>query len=194
VNTIPVLIALDAMGGDSGPAAVVPAALKALQSHPNLQLILVGNSTVIGEFLRKHHGVNYPRLTVVHASQVVAMDEKPSVALRTKKDSSMRVAINLVKDGKAQACVSSGNTGALMATAKFVLKTLPGIDRPAIMAKFPSIKKNTQVRVLDLGANVDSTPENLVQFAVMGAVVAKAVGNIAAPTVGLLNVSKELLT
>jgi glycerol-3-phosphate acyltransferase PlsX len=191
VNTIPVLIALDAMGGDSGPAAVVPAALKALQSHPNLQLILVGNSTVIGEFLRKHHGVNYPRLTVVHASQVVAMDEKPSVALRTKKDSSMRVAINLVKDGKAQACVSSGNTGALMATAKFVLKTLPGIDRPAIMAKFPSIKKNTQVRVLDLGANVDSTPENLVQFAVMGAVVAKAVGNIAAPTVGLLNVGEE---
>lgn len=191
MNTTPVLIALDAMGGDAGPAVVVPAALKALQLYPNLQLILVGDETVVGEYLRKHQGINYPRLSIVHASQIVGMDEKPSNALRMKKDSSMRVAINLVKEGKAQACVSSGNTGALMATAKFVLKTLPGIDRPAIMAKLPTIKKNTQVRVLDLGANVDSTPQNLVEFAVMGSVVAKAVGNIAEPTVGLLNVGEE---
>ena len=190
-NNNPVIIALDAMSGDLGSEAIVPAALKALQLYPNLSLILVGDQTVVTEYLRKHQGINYPRLTIVHASQIVAMDERPSIALRNKKDSSMRVAINLVKEGKAHACVSSGNTGALMAIAKFVLKTLPGIDRPAIMAKFPSMKKNAQVRVLDLGANVDSTPQHLVQFAVMGSVVAKAVGNIPDPTIGLLNVGSE---
>ncbi len=191
MSTTPVIIALDAMGGDAGPAVVVPAALSALMLYPELQLILVGDETIVGESLRKHHGINYPRLSVHHASQIVGMDEKPSQALRLKKDSSMRAAINLVKEGKALACVSAGNTGALMATAKFVLKTLPGIDRPAIMAKLPTMKKHTIVRVLDLGANVDSTAENLIEFAVMGSVVAKAVGNIPEPTIGLLNVGEE---
>lgn len=190
-TTTPVIIALDAMGGDFGPSVVVPAALQALKLFPELHLILVGDETVVGEVLRKHHAVNTPKLSLVHASQIVGMDEKPSLALRLKKDSSMRVAINLVKEGKAQACVSAGNTGALMATAKFVLKTLPGIDRPAIIAKLPTTKKNTKVRVLDLGANVDCTPQNLVEFAVMGAVVAKAIGNIPEPTIGLLNVGEE---
>ena len=189
--TTTLTIALDAMGGDLGPAAVVPAALKALQLYPQLHLVLVGDETVIGEQLRKHQGVNYPRLSLVHASQIVSMEEKPSQALRLKKDSSMRIAINLVKEGKANACVSAGNTGALMATAKFVLKTLPGIDRPAIMAKLPTMKKNMHARVLDLGANVDCTPQNLVDFAVMGSIVAQAVGHIPAPTVGLLNVGEE---
>lgn len=188
---LPITLALDAMGGDHGPSVIVPAALAALQEYPQLHLILVGDENSIVSYLRKHHGINYPRLRVVHASQIVSMDEKPSHALRLKKDSSMRVAINLVKEGIAQACVSAGNTGALMATAKFVLKTLPGIDRPAIMAKLPTMKKNTSVRVLDLGANVDSTPTNLVEFAVMGSVVAQLVAGIPSPTVGLLNVGEE---
>ena len=191
MNNPSVVIALDAMGGDAGPDAVVPAALQALHLYPHLQLILVGNQTILDASLRKYHGVNCPRLEVLHASEIVAMDDKPSLALRNKKDSSMRVAINLVKEGKAQACVSSGNTGALMATAKFVLKTLPGIDRPAIMARFPTIKKNTLVRVLDLGANVDSTAKHLLQFALMGTVVAKTVGHVAKPSVGLLNIGEE---
>lgn len=179
------------MGGDHGPSVIVPAALSALHAYPQLHILLVGVDTVINEFLRKHHGLNSPRLSVVHATQTVSMDEKPSSALRLKKDSSMRVAINLVKSGTAQACVSSGNTGALMATAKFVLKTLPGIDRPAIMAKLPTLRPHRVVRVLDLGANVDSTPQNLVDFALMGAIVAKEVGGIPSPTVGLLNVGEE---
>ena len=187
----PIVIALDAMGGDHGPSVTVPAALSALHAHPQLHIILVGVETLVNEYLRKHQGINVPRLSVVHASQTVSMDEKPSNALRLKKDSSLRVAINLVKSGQAQACVSSGNTGALMATAKFVLKTLPGIDRPAIMAKLPTMRRNTVVRVLDLGANVDSTPQNLVDFALMGSIVAKEVGGIPAPTVGLLNVGEE---
>lgn len=189
--TKPIVIALDAMGGDHGPSVVVPAALQALQSHPHLHLILVGEELLVNEYLQKHQGLNYPRLSVVHASQTVSMDEKPSVALRLKKDSSMRVAINLVKNGQAAACVSAGNTGALMATAKFVLKTLPGIDRPAIMAKLPTMRRDSMVRVLDLGANVDSTPQNLVDFALMGSVVAQEVSGIPAPTVGLLNVGEE---
>jgi len=128
-------------------------------------------------------------LTIHHASQVVMMDDSPSLALRNKKDSSMRVAINLVKEGAAQACVSAGNTGALMATARFVLKTLPGIDRPAIISALPTINGHTHV--LDLGANVDSSAEHLLQFAVMGSVLTKAVDNIERPTVGLLNIGEE---
>lgn len=189
--TKPVVIALDAMGGDHGASVVVPAALSALHAHPQLHLILVGDEQVLNDFLRKHQGINFPRLSVTHASQTVSMDEKPSQALRLKKDSSMRVAINLVKNGQADACVSAGNTGALMATAKFVLKTLPGIDRPAIMAKLPTMGRNGIVRVLDLGANVDSTPMNLVDFALMGAIVAQEVGGIPSPSVGLLNVGEE---
>lgn len=186
-----ITIALDAMGGDHGPSVVVPAALRSLQHEPELKLILVGDREVLLEHLRLHHAAENERLSIHHASQKVEMDELPSLALRNKKDSSMRVALNLVKEGVAQACVSAGNTGALMATARFVLKTLPGIDRPAIVAELPTSKKDVNVRVLDLGANIDSSAEYLFQFAVMGAVLASAVSNIERPTVGLLNIGEE---
>lgn len=182
-------IALDAMGGDHGPCVVVPAALSVLKESPTLKLILVGDYDVLVAELRKHGADVGPNLQVQHASQRVEMDELPSVALRTKKDSSMRVAINLVQEKVADACVSAGNTGALMATARFVLKTLPGIDRPAIISTLPTMKGHT--RMLDLGANVDSSAEALLQFAVMGSVLTQAVDNIANPTVGLLNIGEE---
>lgn len=183
------IISIDAMGGDFGPHVTVPAALQVLRRHPDLKLILVGLVDQIRSYLSKTTDLT-DRFDIQDASEVVGMDESPSVALRTKKDSSMRVAINLVKDGRAQACVSAGNTGALMATARFVLKTLPGIDRPAILATFPTMTER-DVRVLDLGANVDSTPEHLLQFAVMGSVAAAAVDNISCPSVGLLNIGSE---
>jgi glycerol-3-phosphate acyltransferase PlsX len=182
-------IALDAMGGDHGPNVVIPAALRSLNEHDNLKLILVGDQEVITEQLRQHNAQLGDKLSIKHASQTVAMDELPSQALRGKKDSSMRVAINLVKDGTAEACVSAGNTGALMATARFVLKTLPGIDRPAIITALPT--KQGRTRVLDLGANVDSTSDHLFEFAVMGSVLTSAVDNISQPTVGLLNIGEE---
>ncbi|PKM45323.1 MAG: phosphate acyltransferase [Gammaproteobacteria bacterium HGW-Gammaproteobacteria-1] len=182
-------IALDAMGGDHGPGVVVPAALQAIQSHPELSIILVGDQHILDAELRRHPAVAGERLRVHHASQTVTMDDLPSHALRNKKDSSMRVAINLVKDGAAQACVSAGNTGALMATARFVLKTLPGIDRPAILTALPTIRG--QSYVLDLGANIDSGAGNLYEFAVMGSVLAHTVGNIESPSVGLLNIGEE---
>lgn len=178
------------MGGDFGPPVTVPASLEILANNPTVRLILVGDETVLQQHLRSHH-YDADRLTLQHASQQVEMDELPSHALRTKKDSSMRVAINLVKEGKAQACVSAGNTGALMATARFVLKTLPGIDRPAIISKFPTLNPNKNVRVLDLGANVDSTPEILMQFAIMGSVLASAADNVEKPQVFLLNIGEE---
>lgn len=184
------IIALDAMGGDHGPKVVVPSAMRVLKDHPDLKLILVGKQEELEPLLREQGKSLADRWEIHHASEVIAMDESPSTAMRTKKDSSMRVAINLVKEGKAQACVSAGNTGALMATARYVLKTLPGIDRPAIIATFPT-KTNQEVRVLDLGANIDSSPENLYQFAVMGSVLASAVDNIPNPKVGLLNVGEE---
>lgn len=177
------------MGGDFGPEVTLPAALKALQSDAGLELILVGDQTILQPWMERQAPELRARLRVVHASQIVAMNESPSQALRSKKDSSMRVAINLVKEGEAQACVSAGNTGALMATSKFVLKTLPGIERPAICTILPTIKGTT--RVLDLGANVDSSPEQLFQFAVMGSVLAAEVGGIERPTVGLINVGEE---
>lgn len=186
-----VTIALDAMGGDHGPSIVVPAALRSLKEESQLHLILVGDRELLLEQLRLRHASENDRLRIHHASQKVEMDELPSVALRNKKDSSMRVAINLVKEGVAQACVSAGNTGALMATARFVLKTLPGIDRPAIVAELPTCKKDVNVRVLDLGANVDSRAEYLFQFAVMGSVLASAVSDIKMPTVALLNIGEE---
>ncbi|EKD70385.1 MAG: hypothetical protein ACD_46C00547G0001 [uncultured bacterium] len=130
-------------------------------------------------------------MTIQHASQTVEMDELPSLALRTKKDSSMRVAVNLVKEGKAQACVSAGNTGALMATARFVLKTLPGIDRPAIISTMPTSNPNKNMRMLDLGANVDSSADILMQFAIMGSVLVSAIENIPSPKVYLLNIGEE---
>lgn len=182
-------IALDAMGGDHGPGVVVPAALQAIESHPELSIILVGDQQILDAELRRHPAVSGERLRVHHASQTVTMDDLPSHALRNKKDSSMRVAINLVKDGAAQACVSAGNTGALMATARFVLKTLPGIDRPAILTALPTIRG--QSYVLDLGANIDSGAGNLYEFAVMGSVLAHTVGNIESPSVGLLNIGEE---
>jgi len=182
-----VTIALDAMGGDHGPSVVVPAALDYLQRDPDTQLILVGREEVIRGFLPK--GDLPPRLHIRHATQEVAMTELPSKVLRNKKDSSMRVAIDLVKEGVADACVSAGNTGALMATARFVLKMLPHVDRPAIITALPSIGGRTWV--LDLGANVDCTGEHLLQFAVMGAELVSAVDDVEAPRVGLLNIGQE---
>lgn len=185
----PITIALDAMGGDHGPRVVVPAAVAVLAEHPELKLILVGDQETLAPALRKHKTGLGDQLAVQHASQQVDMDELPSQALRAKKDSSMRVALNLVKDGVADACVSAGNTGALMATARYVLKTLPGIDRPAIITALPSSEGHTHM--LDLGANVDSSPEHLFQFAVMGSVLATAVDGIERPRVGLLNIGQE---
>jgi glycerol-3-phosphate acyltransferase PlsX len=182
----PVTIALDAMGGDHGPSVCVPAALAAVERYPSLNIVLVGQEDRIRPLLDDRFG---ERLTVVHASEVVAMDEKPAEALRRKKDSSLRVAINLVKEGVAEACVSAGNTGALMATGKFVLKTLPRIDRPAIMAAVPTMEGH--LHMLDLGANSDCTSEHLFQFAVMGSVVTAVIENIAEPRVGLLNIGAE---
>ncbi|CAN7950070.1 unnamed protein product, partial [Ixodes hexagonus] len=183
-------IALDAMGGDHGPKVIVPAALHILKRHPNVNLILVGKEDQLAPLLQETGKSFENRWEIVHASEEVAMNESFSQALRSKKDSSMRVAVNLVKEGRVEACVSAGNTGALMATARYVLKTLPGIDRPAIIASFPT-KNEHEVRVLDLGANVDSSPENLYQFGVMGSILASAADNIPNPKVGLLNVGEE---
>lgn len=177
------------MGGDIGPPVTVAASLAILQKFPDVKLILVGKADVLTQLLLGHQ-YDASRLSIHHASQEVDMDELPSHALRNKKDSSMRVAINLVKEERACACVSAGNTGALMVTARFVLKTLPGIDRPAIISKFPTIT-GKNVRMLDLGANVDSSAENLVQFAVMGSVLASTVDNISNPKVYLLNIGEE---
>lgn len=186
-----ICVALDAMGGDHGPSVVVPAALEALASYPQLHLILVGQAVAIEPHLKAHQGLNHPRLRLQEASQIVKMDEPPAMALRRKRDSSMRIAINLVKEGVAGACVSAGNTGALMATARFVLKTLPGIDRPAIVYSLPTMKGH--VYVLDLGANVHCSSEDLFQFAVMGSVLATAVDNHPHPKVGLLNIGSEVI-
>ena len=185
----PITISLDAMGGDHGPQSVVPAAIEMVRKFDYLTLVLVGQQDALETWLRDVPARLRARLPVRHASQVVEMHEPPSQALRGKKDSSMRVAINLVKDGEAQACVSAGNTGALMATGRFVLKTLPGIDRPAIISAIPS--RGGHTHMLDLGANSDCTPEHLYQFAVMGSVVAQAIYNIPRPTVGLLNIGEE---
>lgn len=177
------------MGGDHGPPVIIPAALKILDEQKALSLILVGDQQVLMRELKNQHAAVGDRLAILHASQSVTMDELPSQALRNKKDSSMRVAINLVKDGSASACVSAGNTGALMATARYVLKTLPGVDRPAIITTLPTMNGHTHM--LDLGANVDSHSEHLFQFAVMGSVLTSAVDNIEKPAVGLLNIGEE---
>jgi len=181
-----ITIALDVMGGDNGAAVVIPAALNYLQEDPNVNLILCGNEDVIKQHLPASID---SRISIKHATQEVLMDESPSKALRNKKDSSMRVAINLVKEGDADACVSAGNTGALMATARFVLKMIPGIERPAITSKLPGI--NTDTWMLDLGANVDCSAEHLLQFAVMGSELLVAIGEHSNPTVGLLNIGEE---
>jgi glycerol-3-phosphate acyltransferase PlsX len=177
------------MGGDHGPAVTVPGALAALEHHPDIRLILVGQPDRLTEELARHGARVSERLGLHPATEVVGMDEPPAQALRGKKDSSMRVAINLVKQGTAQAVVSAGNTGALMATARFVLKTLPGIDRPAIITAFPTLYGH--VHILDLGANVDSTPEQLLQFGIMGSLLVGAIERKQHPSVALLNVGAE---
>lgn len=182
-------LALDTMSGDHGPEAVVPAALACLRDHDDVHFILVGDQTALEACLKRHKAQVSQRLVIRHASEVVGMSEAPSKALRTKKDSSMRVALNLVRDGEAKSCVSAGNTGALMATARFVLKTLPGIDRPAIISPIPSRQGHTLM--LDLGANAECSPEQLFQFAVMGSVMAMAVHGRSNPRVGLLNIGAE---
>ena len=185
----PICISLDAMGGDHGVDTVVPGAIRAVERYPGIELILVGDRAILEPRLAKAPAAVRARLRVRHASQTVAMDEPAADALRKKKDSSMRVAIDLVKDGEAQAAVSAGNTGALMATAKFVLKTLPGIDRPALCSAIPSVGGHTHM--LDLGANADCSAEQLFQFAVMGSVLASAVYGIDKPSIGLLNIGSE---
>ncbi len=182
-----VTIALDAMGGDSGVAVAVPAAISAVNEWPDLNLILVGQRECI-EHASAVGGLP-ERIRIADAREIVGMDEAPADALRKKKDSSMRVAINLVKSGEADACVSAGNTGALMATSRFVLKTLPGIDRPAIMAIVPT--KLGRTYMLDLGANSHCTSEQLFQFAVMGSVVVQDIEGVAEPRIGLLNIGEE---
>jgi glycerol-3-phosphate acyltransferase PlsX len=182
-------IALDAAGGDHGPAVTIPASLAALEEDPRLNLILVGDQKTLDTELARHGARTDGRLAIRHASEQVEMHELPSQALRTKRDSSMRVAVNLVKEGVAAACVSAGNTGALMAIARYVLKTLPGIERPAIITALPTMRGHT--RMLDLGANVDSRAEHLFQFAVMGSVLTSAVDNNPNPSVGLLNIGEE---
>jgi len=180
-------VAIDAMGGDHGPSVIVPAARKMCERYPDLHLLLVGRAEEIEPLLQS--GPATTRLRIVDAREVVNMDEPAADALRKKKNSSLRVAIDMVKQGDADACVSAGNTGALMATARFVLKTLPGIDRPAIMTAVPTTKGH--VHMLDLGANSDCTSEHLFQFAVMGSVAASLIENISSPRVGLLNIGEE---
>jgi glycerol-3-phosphate acyltransferase PlsX len=184
-----VTIAVDAMGGDHGPHVTVPAAVAYLRSCPGDTIVLVGLPDVIEAELRALGAATGPHLLIHASSEVVGMDEPPQQALRNKKDSSMRVAINLVKSGEATACVSAGNTGALMATGRYVLKMLPGIDRPAIATFLPSVKG--QACMLDLGANVDCNAEHLLHFALMGSALASAILHKDNPTVGLLNIGSE---
>ena len=183
-----ITLAVDAMGGDHGPSVTIPASINALSKYDQLHIILVGDKELIQTELQKNKYTN-TRLSIQHASEVVEMDESPQSALKNKKDSSMRVAINLIKEEKAQACISAGNTGALMATARYVLKMLPGIDRPAIASSLPSQKGTTYM--LDLGANTDCTAENLLQFAVMGAMLVSSVTGNPKPSIGLLNIGSE---
>jgi len=199
-NTI--TISIDAMGGDFGPQVTVPAAItflrdrthKDARSGVSHKIVLVGRSEQISELIDHYNGGNFvdnDQLTIHPASEVVEMSESPALALKKKKDSSMRVAINLVKEGLAQANVSAGNTGALMATARFVLRTIPGIKRPAICSTMPCQNTSNTVHMLDLGANVDSSPEMLVQFAIMASVLTEYVDAKQNPSVALLNVGEE---
>lgn len=176
------------MSGDLGAEIVVRAAHSCLERHPNLELILVGDEAELAALVTRIVG-SEKRLSIRNATEVVAMSESAADALRKKKDSSMRVAINLVKEGTAAACVSAGNTGALMATAKFVLKMLPGIGRPAIIGELPAL--GGTVHMLDLGANTVSTAEQLFQFAVMGSIVSADICGIERPRIALLNIGEE---
>ena len=194
-----ITVAVDVMGGDHGASVTVPAALQVLAQQPDLHLLLVGDEGLITPLIALVASAQRARIEIVHTTEFVTMSDKVSVALRNKKQSSMRLAVNAVRDGQAQACVSAGNTGALMAIGRFVLKTHPGIDRPAIMTALPTQKGHAHM--LDLGANVDSDPHHLVQFAEMGSLVAQALdgygqsnaGQSSAdqPRVGLLNIGEE---
>ena len=187
-------ISIDCMGGDHGPLATVTAAVSFVQHTEDAELILVGQESVIRAELKKHKfggkSGHHPRISIVHASEIVTMEDTLEIALRRKKDSSMRMAINQVKDGCAEACVSSGNTGALMAISRYVLKTLPNVDRPAICSILPN-QKDRPTYMLDLGANVDCEARHLQQFAAMGSALFSAVEGKLMPTVGLLNVGEE---
>ncbi|MCH2190645.1 MAG: phosphate acyltransferase PlsX [Gammaproteobacteria bacterium] len=197
MNSVPKqpTVAIDAMGGDIGVAVTVSAAVDYLNNNANnKKIILVGDQNAISTQVKKVAGDNLVakgRLEIVHTTEVVGMDESPALALKRKKDSSMRVAINMVKEGRSQAAVSAGNTGALMATAKFVLKTIKGVDRPAIITTFPCRDTSKTIHMLDLGANVDSSPEMLLQFAIMGSVLTEFVDKKQHPKVALLNVGAE---
>jgi glycerol-3-phosphate acyltransferase PlsX len=184
-----ITVAVDCMGGDHGPHVTVPAVVEYLRRNSGTQIVLVGLPEVIESELRALKSAQNPQLRIHPASEVVGMDESPALALRGKKNSSMRVALDLVKSGVAQACVSAGNTGALIATSRFVLKTLPGIDRPALAVVLPTIRGHTYV--LDLGANVDCSAEHLLQFGVMGATLVATVENKDRPSIGLLNIGEE---
>jgi glycerol-3-phosphate acyltransferase PlsX len=178
-------LAVDCMGGDHGPRVTLTACRNFLEAHPEAQLLLVGAPAALESF-------QHPRARVVPASEVVAMDDGVEIALRKKKDSSMRVAIQQVKDGTAQVAVSAGNTGALMALARYLLKTLDGIDRPAIATSLPNAKGGATT-MLDLGANVDCTEHHLLQFAVMGSALVSALTGSESPSVGLLNIGEEVI-
>ena len=184
-----VTLAIDAMGGDHGTMVTIPAAVEYLKQYPGDTIVLVGIPDAIEIELRALGVQPGAHLRIHPASEVVGMDEQPQSALRGKKDSSMRVCINIVKSGEALACVSAGNTGALMATARYVLKTIPGIDRPAIASYLPT--RNGQVCMLDLGANTDCSAEHLLQFALMGSTLVTALEHKPTPTVGLLNIGSE---
>ncbi|MDR2364829.1 MAG: phosphate acyltransferase PlsX [Zoogloeaceae bacterium] len=183
-----ITIAIDCMGGDFGPAVTVPAALAFLRTHDAAQVVLVGKTAALEPLLAQCPELA-ARARILHADEMVAMDESPTLALKNRKKSSMRLALNLVKEGAAQASVSAGNTGALMAMSRFVLKMLPGIDRPALCPVMPTMTGH--VYMLDLGANVDCSAEHLLQFGVMGAMLAAALDHKVAPSVGLLNIGAE---
>ena len=182
-------ISVDAMGGDFGPSVTIPASLKILKKYENISIVLVGIADEITKILNKKKSLNHPRITIHNATQIVGMDELPQSALKNKKDSSMRVSINLVKEGVVDACVSAGNTGALMATARFVLRMLPGIDRPAISSELPNANGTTCM--LDLGANADCTPEQLLQFGIMGSILTNVLHKKNNPSIGLLSNGSE---
>jgi glycerol-3-phosphate acyltransferase PlsX len=184
-----VKIAIDCMGGDNGPAVTLPAAFNFLRHERDAAVIAVGRLDAVGPLMKEAAREFGTRLRIRDASEIVEMDDPVALALRGKKDSSMRVAIDLVKSGEADAAVSAGNTGALMAISRFVLKTMPGIDRPAICSVLPTMKGETYV--LDLGANVDCGPDHLCQFGVMGAMLCAAVEHKERPSVGLLNIGEE---
>ena len=184
-----IVLSVDVMGGDHGVNVTIPACIKFLKDHPNVQLILVGDKEIIYNKIGSNLSEFSDRIDVVHTTEVVKMDELPQLAMKNKKNSSMRVSINLIKEKKANAIISAGNTGALMAIARYVLKTMPSIERPAIAKILPTMGQD--VCMLDLGANVECTPEHLLQFGIMGSQLMKAVSQKASPSIGLLNIGSE---